>query len=111
MKQDPFHDSYGKGSWERFVLRDTNWCLDRDHCNGGDSNLRVSSCEHCGAKHWGLISTGGDNFLLTEDDGKNCIYNKDGTPWIHKCNLGTNQVFVKEMVYQTELKSLNQFLE
>jgi hypothetical protein len=90
MKQEDFHDGFKQGNWQRFILRDTNWCMDREHCHSDTSNLRLSECDHCGAMHWLFFDKGDGTFYLAEDDGLNCIYNNNGTPAVHHCKDGNN---------------------
>jgi len=57
------------------VILGSSQCLDREHCHSSSSNLRYSSCDHCGAIHWDIRSDGS----LREDKGKNCIYTVSST--------------------------------
>lgn len=43
-------------------------CLDREKCHSSTSNARYSSCDHCGAVHWGFSGN-----KLAEDKMANCI--------------------------------------
>jgi hypothetical protein len=68
FRKDPGHN--GQFRWH--ILNpdgsDTGQCLDREHCHHGSSNLRMASCDHCGAYHWQY-----DGSKFAEDHWKNCI--------------------------------------
>ncbi len=60
-------------------------CVDREHCHSGSSNLRYSSCSHCGAVHWDIQSGG----RVYEDGQKNCIYSESANiAAVHHCSNG-----------------------
>jgi hypothetical protein len=48
-------------------------CLDRKSCHSRKSMARLHDCSHCGALHWNLEGDEEAGYLLTEDDGKNCL--------------------------------------
>ncbi len=110
-----FTTGSGPGSYS-IHIRGAGSCVDREHCHSSTSNLRYSSCDHCGAIHWDISPVG----KVSEDAQKNCIYTShSGTAAdIHHCSDGYtkfSQNYTKEQallkiyddrmrMYTTQLK-------
>ena len=70
-------------------------CLDREHCHSGESNLRASSCSHCGAIHWNINPVSDVFSTLSEDSGSNCIYRDGQTARVRHCSDGPGYFQIK----------------
>src|SRR5690242_20964133 len=45
----------------------------RKNCKGDNSDLRLASCSHCGAKNWNILGDSDSGYVLSEGDGKYCL--------------------------------------
>eukprot|EP00640_Fibrocapsa_japonica_P003963 CAMPEP_0113943834 /NCGR_PEP_ID=MMETSP1339-20121228/28444_1 /TAXON_ID=94617 /ORGANISM="Fibrocapsa japonica" /LENGTH=870 /DNA_ID=CAMNT_0000948801 /DNA_START=93 /DNA_END=2705 /DNA_ORIENTATION=+ /assembly_acc=CAM_ASM_000762 len=55
---------------------DDDLCLQRVHCHAPTSETRVGKCDHCGAKKWNIAGDSERGYVLTEDEGKNCLHRR-----------------------------------
>ena len=85
------------------VIFGTEYCLDREHCHSGSSNLRYSSCGHCGAHNWNILHDG----KVTQDGGRNCIHSLSDTEVdVRHCKNGGERFNLLPLGDRFFLKSL-----
>eukprot|EP00522_Entomoneis_paludosa_P016198 CAMPEP_0172440294 /NCGR_PEP_ID=MMETSP1065-20121228/964_1 /TAXON_ID=265537 /ORGANISM="Amphiprora paludosa, Strain CCMP125" /LENGTH=892 /DNA_ID=CAMNT_0013189081 /DNA_START=48 /DNA_END=2726 /DNA_ORIENTATION=- len=72
--------------------QDDGLCLAKKSCKDGDKNkqldTKVTKCSNCGAKGWNIMGDSESGYILTIDDGKNCLsripnQKKDGDDTSH----------------------------
>jgi len=59
-------------------------CLSKKSCVEKDSgkvsqDAKLAKCTHCGAKKWNIHGDADTGYVLTEDEGKNCLVRQKGT--------------------------------
>mmetsp|Transcript_27879 Transcript_27879/g.45551 ORF Transcript_27879/g.45551 Transcript_27879/m.45551 type:complete len:847 (-) Transcript_27879:50-2590(-) len=65
---------------------DADLCLDKVTCNAVPSEARLGKCDHCGAGKWNILGDSKTGYVLSEDDGKNCLHrNEDDTIRVVDC--------------------------
>ena len=71
-----FYTTSLPGNLSIHIYNNPSSCIDREHCHSSTSDIRYSSCSHCGAIHWTIA-----NQMVAEDGFNNCVnrYRVNGT--------------------------------
>lgn len=67
---------------------DLDTCLDKVQCHMDESELKLGSCNHCGAKKWNILGDANSGYVLTEDKNKHCLKRTGDTASMIKCDKG-----------------------
>lgn len=63
-------------------------CLSRDQCHLDNSDIKLNSCGHCGAKKWNILGDADSGYVLTEDGNKHCLKRVGDRATTIKCDKG-----------------------
>jgi ankyrin repeat protein len=67
---------------------DIDSCLDKEQCHLDESEVKLGSCNHCGAKKWNIVGDANSGYVLTQDKNKHCLKRVGDRANMIKCDRG-----------------------